>query len=104
MEGTRYNFLLLFARELVEIDRVSRNSDGEVGVCFWIFVGFDECCAVENVDVEMVSTVCEISVKQRDEVGDAFLVGATECFGNYRKGVGDSVHCGRIRNFGDRIE
>lgn len=45
VESTHNHFFLLLARELVEIHRIARCADGEIGVHFGVFKSVDELLA-----------------------------------------------------------
>ena len=63
MEGSAYDFSLLLARELVEVDCISGNANREVRICLGVFVSLHQCFAVEDIYVDMVSHFGKISVE-----------------------------------------
>ena len=71
MEGTADDLTLLLAGELVEVDSVARNADGQVGVILGVLIRLHQRLAVEHVDVDVVRTLCKVAVQNVDEVIDA---------------------------------
>ena len=69
MEGAADDLALLIPAELVEVDRIARNADGQVGVGIRIFIGVDQLLPVQHIDVDVVGPVDEISVQNGDQVG-----------------------------------
>lgn len=63
MEGAADNFPLLLLGELVEVDRITRNTDGEVGIKIGIFVSLDKLLLIEDVYVDVMRVLLEITVE-----------------------------------------
>lgn len=57
----------------MEIDRIPRNADGDVGIQFRMLHGSHEFRAVEHIYVEMVRPLPEISVQQIAQIFRALL-------------------------------
>ena len=53
---------LLFAGELNEIDRVSGDTDGQLGIFFWVVHRVDKGLPINNIDVDVMPFVVEINV------------------------------------------
>ena len=63
VEGAADNLFLLLGRELVEVDRVSRHANGEIGIKLGVLHSVYEFLAVENIDVDVVCIAVEVSAK-----------------------------------------
>ena len=63
MEGAADNFSLLLPRELVEVDSITRNTDGEVWIKIGIFVSLDKLLLIEDVYVDVMRVLLEIAVE-----------------------------------------
>ena len=55
--------------------------------------------AVKHVDVEMMSAIDKVSVKQADEIGNFFNIVASESVGEDAEGVADTVFGVVVRKF-----
>ena len=53
---------LLFPAEFVEVDGISRNPDGQVGIFVRMLIGIHQCFPVEDVDIDMVGHLGKIAV------------------------------------------
>lgn len=78
MEGAINNIELLFAREFSEIHGVARNADRQLWVFLWVIHGIEQDVFLENVDIEVMSIVCEIAVEQVHQVVLLLLVRFSE--------------------------
>ena len=101
MEGTGDYFELVFAAELDEVDGIAGDADGQLRIVFRVFHRVKEHLAVEDVDVEMVSALGEVSVHHANEVFNAFLVGGAEALGDDGEGIGDAVLAVAIAQLGN---
>ena len=63
MEGTADDLSLLFTRELIKVDRISGNADGEVGIILGFVISLKQGFSVKYIDVDVVCLLYEISVE-----------------------------------------
>ena len=54
--------VLLFTRELIEVDCITRNPYSEVGILFGVSLRIQQSFAVEYVYVEVIALVADITV------------------------------------------
>ena len=87
MESAGDNFSLLFAREFTEINGIAGNSDSKVRIFFGVFISLNEGFAVKDINIKVMSVIKEISLKDRNEVIHAFLLGFTQCIGDDRESI-----------------
>lgn len=64
---------LLFPGELNEIDSVSGDTDGQLGIFFWVVHGVNKSLPVKNIDIDVMSFVVEISIQQTTQILDPLL-------------------------------
>ena len=91
VEGTAYYFLLLFLGQLVEINRISRYSYGQVGVKVGVFHSIYKLFTVKNIYIDMVRILHEVTVKDTYKVGFSVIHILAESRGNYGECVGYTV-------------
>ena len=74
MERTRDNLQLVLTAETDEVHSVTGYTDCEL----WVLLGVLHCIhqhlAVQNVHVQVVSALCEVTVHQSDEILNACLL------------------------------
>ena len=97
---------LLFSGEINELDGIAGDADGEVGVfgLFRMFHRILELIDAEDVDVEMVCSLIEVTVEYVDEVACTLIFIIAKSRRADRLGVGDAVQCIFIRQLGDAVE
>ncbi len=106
MAGSGDDVELLLFGQIDELDRVSGNADGEVGVFRLLGVvhRIDELLGSEDVDVEMVRALIEVSVEDLGEVVLLLLLTVAKSIGSDGLGVGDAVEGIFVRELGDGVE
>ena len=75
MAGTCDDVQLLFPREVDELHRISGYADGEVRVrrILRVVHDLDELLLVEDVHVEMMGALCEVTVEDVDQIADPLV-------------------------------
>ena len=68
VEGTGDYLVLLFLGELDEVNGVAADSDGKLGILFGMCLCVKEGLTGENVDVQVVSALFNIAVKEGNKV------------------------------------
>lgn len=87
MEGSGNDFKLLFSGKLHKVNGVAGNSDGELWIFFWMFHGFEEGFFVENVHIQMLSTLRKVTVQQSNQILNFFLWRTSKCRRYYGEGI-----------------
>ena len=62
----------------MEVDRVARNTDGEVGIKVGVLVSLDKLLLVEDVYVDVMRVLLEISVEDVYKIINSRLVAVSE--------------------------
>ena len=91
MECSGDNLFLLLTGELIEVNCITGNTDGEVRIILGILICLDESFAVENVDIDMMCLLCEVAVKNCNKVCDSLVLRLSERIGSDGEGIGDTV-------------
>ena len=98
VEGAGDNLLLLRLCQLVEVHRVARDPDGQVGIFLRVLVGVHERLPVEDVHVDVVGHLGEVAVEDGHQVGvPALPPSLPSACGHDGEGVGDAVPAVRHR-------
>ena len=100
------NVVLLLLREVDELNSISGYTDREVSVLFLLRMCLcvEELLNTEYVYVEVVSTLCEITVENVNEVVLLVCFGVTESRRVDRLSIGDTVERPYIRDLRYRVQ
>ena len=106
MAGSGNDVELLLFGQIDELDRVSGNADGEVGVLrlFGMVHRVDELLGAEDVDIEVMSALVEVTVEDLGKVILPLLFAVAKSIGGDGLGVGDAVKSVFIRKLGDGVK
>lgn len=66
----------------MEIDRIARNTNGEIGIFSRVVISLNKHFAVHNIDVQVMRTVFKIAVKNRHKICRSLVSRFAECCGN----------------------
>ena len=75
VEGTGNHFVLLLLGQSDEVNRIPADTDCELRVFLGMCLGVQQCFLGENVNVQMVTALLNIAVKQRNQIVDLILIG-----------------------------
>ena len=78
MECTANNFALLFARKFIKVNCVTGYTNCKVRILFRIFVSVHQSFAVKYVNVNVVSLLSKVTVKNRNKVVYLLVIGWSE--------------------------
>ena len=68
MEGAGYYLILLFLCQFDEVHRIAAYADGKLRIFFGMCLGVEERFSCENVDVQVVTALLNVAVKERHEI------------------------------------
>ena len=74
VERTRDNLQLMLAAQFDEVNCVTRYTDCQLRILLGVLHSIHEHLAVKHVHVQVVSTLCEVTVHQSNEVLDTCLI------------------------------
>ena len=106
MECTADNVHLLFLSKVDELNCISRYTDGEVSVLrlFRMLHSVDQLITGEYVDINVVSTILEVSIQGHNQVRDTLLFVVTKSVWVYGLCIRDTVKSELIRNLSYRVK
>ena len=92
VDGTTQHVELLLMSQLDEVDRISRDADGELGILLGMLHGINQQLTVKDIHVEMMTAIgSEVAIHQIDQIGN-LSVGLFFCVKLRRKTAG----CGAL--------
>ena len=94
----------MLAAQLHEVHGIAGNADGQVRVLLRMLVGCHQRLAVENVDVQMMRVLREITAHDGDEVIDLLVLGLAECARRDGERVGDTIAAVGVAQLCHRVQ
>mmetsp|Transcript_27942 Transcript_27942/g.69736 ORF Transcript_27942/g.69736 Transcript_27942/m.69736 type:complete len:303 (-) Transcript_27942:1411-2319(-) len=104
VEGASDDLHLLVARQPVEVHGVTRHTHRQLRVLLWVLDGIEQRVSVEDIDVEVVCHLPEVSVEECREVLLAGRLVLADGRGHEREGVADAVTAVGVVQLGHRVE
>lgn len=83
MERSADDLSLLFLCQLVEVYRITRYTDSKIGISLGVFISLNKRFLIQNIYIEVVRIIREVSVKHGHKVCRSLLLGLSERIGNY---------------------
>ena len=98
------NFQLMLTAQLDEIDSITRDTDGELGIFLRMFHRVFQHFAVQHVHVQVVRSLYEITVHHRYQVLNTCLTVYAQRFRDDGERVADAVLRVAVAQLGNRAE
>ena len=91
VECAGYHFELMLSGEFHEVYGIAADTYGELRIFFRMLHGIFKHLAVEHIHIQVVCTLCEVSVHHGDEVFHTLFVRRAKALGDDAEGVGNAV-------------
>ena len=106
MASTSDNVELLLLSQVNELNSITGYTDCEVLIFFLLrmFHSIDQLFCTEYVNVQMMSTISEVSVQNLSQVSNLFRFTVTQSFRVDALCIGNTVKSPVIRQLGNRVQ